>query len=157
MTAQTREILIYNNEEYRMANEPLDAYFAQLPSGILLEPYSSACWRGYIGTWEIKDNKLFLTDFNGYTTGHKEVGLDFIFPDKKEVFAEWVNGEIWLPHGEMVNYIHSGYDSIYEKELILKFEKGVLMDERLVYGENTHQYLFANGLDDFFKLVNDLP
>ena len=49
-----------------------------------------------------------------------------------EVFADWFNGEIRIPQGELLQYIHMGYESIFEKDLILKFKKGVLIDERVI-------------------------
>ena len=133
MTAQAREQLIYKNEKYGMADEPLEQYFSQLEERPEFESPDTACWRGYYGTWEIRDNRLFLIHFKGYTTSYKEVDMDFIFPNKKEVFADWVNGEIRVPHGEMLQYIHMGYESIYE--ILLDFEKGVLVSELLVYNE----------------------
>lgn len=32
------------------------------PDGVI---FSTACWREYVGTWEIKDNRFYLVDIIG--------------------------------------------------------------------------------------------
>ena len=34
--------------------------------------------------------------------------------------------------GERIQYVHMGYDSIYQKELYLSLEKGVVIGEELI-------------------------
>ncbi len=60
MTAQVRERLIYNNEEYSLATEPLSPYLAK--HKIEFPSTTTACWRGYCGKWLIENNKLYLID-----------------------------------------------------------------------------------------------
>ena len=64
MTAQCRERLIYNGEEYYLATEPLAPYLVS--HKIRFTAPHTACWRGYIGSWLIEDNKLYLVDLPGY-------------------------------------------------------------------------------------------
>ena len=47
MTAQHREELVYNDQVYYLATEPLKPYLEK--NKIKFTPNSSACWRGYIG------------------------------------------------------------------------------------------------------------
>lgn len=54
--------------------------------------------------------------------------LDNLFPERSQVFAEWFSGVIRVPNGEMLEYIHAGYCSIYENDLFLKFENGILIN-----------------------------
>ena len=62
MTAQVPETLIYKNKVLAMTCTPLDEYLKN--KNISLDKYNkswdSALWRGYIGTWEIENNQLFL-------------------------------------------------------------------------------------------------
>ena len=46
MTAQCRERLIYNGEEYYLATEPLASYL--IKHDIRFIASHTACWRGYI-------------------------------------------------------------------------------------------------------------
>jgi hypothetical protein len=130
MTAQIMERIFYNEEEYGMACEPLGQYLEK--KGIQFVGMMSSCWRGYVGTWELKNDRLYLIGLNGLTSQNSEVGLDFLFPGQSEVFAEWFSGEIRIPQGEMLLYVHMEFASIYEKDLILQFENGVLTAERIV-------------------------
>lgn len=137
MTAQAMETIMINGEKNSMATEPLADYLASLKERPALFPPSSDCWRGYYGTWEIKDNKLYLIDLECYTANMEErkywkVGLDFIFPNQTEVFADWFSGEIRIPQGDMLNYVHGGYLSTYEADLFIEFKNGQLVGQRTI-------------------------
>ncbi len=131
MTAQAGEKLLYGGEEYWMAAGPLDRYLRN--KEIEFACPSTACWRGYYGTWEIKNSMLFLVGLVAYVKGYKEVGIDFLFPGQKEVFASWFSGEIRIPTGKMLEYVHMDYCSRYEKDNFLTFENGILITKRVVY------------------------
>ena len=131
MTAQIKEILFYKGQRQLMATEPLSTYLKNRKD-IDFTFHSTACWRGYLGTWEIKDSKLFLIDLKGWLKGNKEVGLNYLFPDENEIFSHWFDGEIRIPYGKMIKYVHLGYESLFEKDLILDFKKGVLINEKII-------------------------
>ncbi len=128
MTAQIKELLIFEDKKYGMATEPLKPYLELLDFNEFVAE-NSACWRGYYGTWEIKNNHLFLTGLHAYIKNFNEVNLQHLFPDQTEVFAYWFNGRIFLPHGKLLKYVHMGYASVYEKTLILEFENGLLISK----------------------------
>jgi hypothetical protein len=134
MTAQITEQLVYNNKTYGMATEPLEPYLNKIKKTKrpLFIFTNTGCWRGYFGTWEIKDNTLFLIGLNAQVDQGREVGIDYLFPGQTHVFAEWFSGEIRVPRGRMLEYIHAGYETIYEKDMFLKFEKGILKSRRVV-------------------------
>lgn len=138
MTAQAREKLIFKGEETWMAAQPLNDYLENVKD-IKFVADCSACWRGYIGQWEIKDNHLYLIGLIATIEGNKEVGLDYLFPGQDRVFADWFSGEIRIPQGEMLDYVHMGYASLYERDLILVFKKGVLIKEYLVDNKKKYQ------------------
>lgn len=75
---------------------------------------STACWRGYIASWKIQDNQLFLTGLEGC--------LELIGEDP--VPATWVSEKIRLTAGDVVKYVHMGYVSTFEHEIVLKVKKG---------------------------------
>lgn len=134
MTAQAGERLIFKGEETWMAAEPLNQ-FLQNRNDIKFKSPSTACWRGYYGQWEIKEGKLYLIGLKAYIEGYKEVGLNYLFPGNDVVFANWFSGKIRIPQGELLDYVHMGYASLYEKDMILVFEGGVLINEYIVDNE----------------------
>jgi hypothetical protein len=137
MTAQIGESILYNGEEHWMASEPLNQYL-QTRNDIELVSNSSACWRGYYGDWEIFDDQLYLIGLKAYIKGYREVGLNYFFPQKQVVFANWFSGEIRIPQGEMLDYVHYGYASLYEKDLFLVFNNGKLISKYEV--DNSDEY-----------------
>ena len=112
-----------------MQAEPLYQYLITRNDIRLVSP-NTACWRGYYGSWEIINNKLFLVDLKAYIEGYVEVDLNYIFPNHEKVFADWFTGEIIIPLGEMLQYVHLGYESLFEKYLILKLRRGVVVSEK---------------------------
>ena len=133
MTAQLKERLIILGKEYGMATEPLAVYLQELQAKPKLILFSTACWRGYIGSWELLNNKLYLVDFSGKINDDNkivDVGLDYLFPGRERVFAKWFSGTIRVPHGKVTNYIHAGYLTEYEAEFLLEFKEGNLIDDK---------------------------
>jgi len=138
MTAQSGERLFYKGEETWMAAEPLNQYLQNRNDIKFISP-STACWRGYFGQWEIKDNKLYLIGLKAYLEGYREVDLNYIFPRQKQVIADWFSGKIRIPQGEMLDYVHMGYASLYERDLILDIRNGELVNEYVIENEEEFQ------------------
>ncbi|MCK9466950.1 MAG: hypothetical protein M0P94_01345 [Candidatus Absconditabacterales bacterium] len=137
MTAQAGERLIFKGEECWMATEPLRQYLHN-KNYISFVPTSTACWRGYYGKWEIKNKKLYLIDLEA-NLGYGKVDLSYLFPGKNEVFANWFSGKIRIPQGEILEYVHMGYESLYKRDLILVFKNGLLINEYVVDNEKKYQ------------------
>lgn len=132
MTAQVPETLIYEGQKHSMCAEPLAMYFQLMNMKVKFLALNSACWRGYRGTWEVKDDRLYLVDFQGQINFGQTANLEMIFPGFPDrVFAHWFTGRVRLPQGRLLEYIHGGYASTYEKDLFLTFENGVLKSKFL--------------------------
>ena len=172
MTAQIGEKLFYHGKEYRMASEPPVLSPALKNYGIDFIGNCTACWRGYLGKWEIKDDKLFLkeiagtadvTDLTKYKAGklqlkkllklgeinakqygklleklrkefteQKEINIQFLYQTNDPVFADWFTGVIRVPMGEMLQYVHMDYYSVFEEDMFLEFLKGILINQQVV-------------------------
>ncbi|MBL0049717.1 MAG: hypothetical protein IPP32_16665 [Bacteroidetes bacterium] len=142
MTAQMGDTLHYLGESYSIATEPLKPYLDVLQTPIQFEPPHTACWRGYYASWEIKGDLLLLMDFTGFVYSNRRVNIDYIFPGEPVVFANWFSGEIRVPLGNTIKYIHAGYASVNERDLFLQFDAG-----RLV-GSKTQENSYEEELDD---------
>lgn len=129
MTMQVKEQLIYKNERYEMSEEPLEQYLLNMKDEPAFHVHSSNCWRGYYGTWKLKGEKLYLIELIASTEEGKKVGVEDLFPEKKEVFADWFSGEIKVLQAELSGASENGYKSEEEQELFLDFQNGVLMDD----------------------------
>lgn len=60
-----------------MYTEPFNSFLTK--NNIELKFPSTACWRRYYGTWEIRDRKLFLTNIEGYLDYNNIVGVEYFF------------------------------------------------------------------------------
>jgi hypothetical protein len=53
-----------------------------------------------------------------------------LFPDEPQpVFAQWYTGVLTLPYGELLKYVHAGFESIYEFSMHLTIENGRVVDK----------------------------
>ena len=152
MTAQASEILIYKGLEFQILSEPLEDYLRNYNNLPPFEFTSTGCWRGYIGKWEIKNDKLFLVGLEANTL-FGSTNLDYLFPNKTEVFADWFNGELKIAHGEMIEYSHRGHFSIYEQSICLQFINGLIVDQKIIDNKTGLVYLssFSEFLDNSIK------
>jgi hypothetical protein len=132
MTAQIAERLRYDGEEVAMCTNPLSDYFAM---GGVAPPFdctSTALWRGYVGEWEILDGRLYLIGLRGLLQDGSEASLATVFPDfPTRVFAHWYSGTIRLPQGKQLEYIHAGYSSRYERDVLVDVMRGVVVQTRV--------------------------
>ena len=112
-----------------MCDEPLGDYFVQGGEDPGFESNCTALWRGYVGSWEIVEDRLYLVELNGTLEDGSEASLATVFPGFPDrVFAHWFTGTIRIPQGRMLEYVHMDYLSIYERDLLLEIKKGVVIN-----------------------------
>ena len=163
MTAQFAEKLLYQGQELTLCAEPLGPFLEFSGSTVKFCANCSALWRGYVGTWAIENDRLYLVKLSGnvVTDGQEhEVGLEALFPGYPHgVFAHWFSGELRCPSGALLNYVHGGFASTYEKDLFLQVRRGVVLQERVVVNgqgepQAPQEYLLA-GMTTFGKPPKD--
>ncbi|MCK9567858.1 hypothetical protein M0R72_02760 [Candidatus Pacearchaeota archaeon] len=110
MTAQQPEILIIDGEELEMVSNP--SLHDKAEAGWSTK---TSNYRGYVGEWEIVDNKLYL---------NRVVGG--VMKGKGPFFADWVSQELHVWKGNLLNYVHAGYGSMYEEDMFLSINGGLL-------------------------------
>lgn len=141
MTAQIGDRIFINNTEHTLACEPLSSYLCDHKIEKLFTSISTACYMEYFATWKIDDDKIYLLDIESPRLINRKKqnesvepisAMHKLFNMQSEVFAYWVNGNLKIQTGEFVEYIHDGYESVYQTDIFLKFENGVLIDEEIV-------------------------
>jgi len=128
MTAQVHEKLILDGEATTMMSTPLlpvnhpgIATLSNEEMGISSIGFCSSCWREYLGTWEVKNGKFYLVSVEGR----------YVLKNKALLAADWFTGEIEIPRGEQLQYVHMGYESVYEEDLFIGIEKGIVTGKRI--------------------------
>jgi hypothetical protein len=135
MNSQLKEVIVHHGQEVAMSYEPLKQYFAKLNSPPRFLTTCRGNERGYLGKWALLKEELYLTEFIGVLENGDEIALEFLFPGKSIVFAEWFNGEIILNQGKLLALKSKTSPAIYEKDLHLEFLSGRLTKTFIV--ENT--------------------
>ncbi|MBF0104560.1 MAG: hypothetical protein HQM16_04450 [Deltaproteobacteria bacterium] len=110
-TAQYPDKIVYNGKKYALYTNPMESYFNQHPSkrpkgGV----DSTALWRGYVATFEIRDQTLLLKDIEiEVLTKTKEHNNEYqwksvinkIVHKGQTLPIEWFTGTLVLPSGQL--------------------------------------------------------
>lgn len=140
ITAQYPDIIKYKGKKYNLNSNPLEPFFEKYPTkrpqgGIL----STALWRGYVAEFEIIHDQLVLIDikievYDKETKDEYDTkwisAYDHVFPKTKTKKIDWYTGILTIPHGKLVDYVHMGYASTYEKYWLLEIKEGNLKEAR---------------------------
>lgn len=182
-TAQTPDLVIYKGDTLSLYACPLESYMNDeliTPKNLFgsrIGLCSTDCWRGYIAIWEIIDNKLYLKEIKNYcylsymrnmaeynnagikidSIGSEFADLKVLFPDRYEngkVKADWVNGKLISPQGNLLFYIHDSFMSIYERELEFTFENGVFVETKTLDNSKTKKSKYTENYDLIREFVN---
>lgn len=120
MTAQIPESLHFQGEDLALCTNPLDSYFSLGGAKPAFADTSTALWRGYIGRWDIVDGRLYLVGLSGTLEDGTPASLETVFPGYgQRVFAHWYTGTLRLPQGRRPKYVHMGYGSVHERDLLI--------------------------------------
>ena len=85
---------------------------------------SSNCWRGYLGSWEIKDGRLYLL----------KLERDYELDGDEPLFADWVTEELHIIVEPVFEGMRAGLHG-GEKIKKVKIKKGSVQDETTIEQE----------------------
>ena len=137
MTAQVSERLFYDRKAVSLRSTPLTPYLQQSGQAGIFQMTNTANWRGYVGTWEIVGDRLYLVALSGRMKDGSPASLLAVFPDASDrVFAQWYTGTLSIPDGELVQYVHVGFASRYDRDILLEVKDGVVVLRRLRSNES---------------------
>jgi len=135
-TAQTGERLLYKGATNRLCTLPLEPYLKKHnlrlyevapPKEFMM---STGCWRGYIGTWQIKDGFLWLVSVQHLD--RTPVPLSRVFTNQvPPIKATWYSGTLHVTQGKMLRYIHARFDSKFERDLYIEIVDGKVKSEKV--------------------------
>jgi hypothetical protein len=110
--------------------------------------YTYSCARGYVGTWQIINNKLFLVDLEFKPARKYKIGLDLLFPGIDIVFAQWFTGKFSF----VVDIIKDNGIS-YEEKLHFLFENGELQKKYLKWHQIDKDREYEIKSDEYRKAI----
>ncbi|MCC8019804.1 MAG: hypothetical protein LIO85_08545 [Rikenellaceae bacterium] len=130
-TVQMPEKLVLRGIEYSLYSYPMRKFFDEHPGVLPQYTYlPTSLGRGYVATYEIIDDALFVIDIEVMT--EKIVlrsVMNYIFPDStKPIFVSWYSGLLIVPHGERdTNFFR---DVRYSDYIIFKVKEGKIVSEK---------------------------
>ncbi|MFC4817222.1 MULTISPECIES: hypothetical protein [unclassified Flavobacterium] len=138
-TAQRPDYLIIENDTLKLHCNPLESYFESKPFPKELMKFNSSLWRSYIAYFKFENNKLiveglyqpeYFEDQNGNTKEKLVSIYEKIFGNKNNFECNFYNGVLICPLGEMKEYVHMSYSSIYENYKLFEIKNGVYQKEK---------------------------
>ena len=144
MTMQIPDAVIYNDVTYETDADYVNLFKPYLEKQhIKLFVTCTALWRGYIATWKIENDMLYLVEIYANVTGAQSQGhvkwsehticrllsdeavdMDYFFPNQSKVFADWYSGNVPI-HNENASKEESKY-------LIFKVANGHIIGQEQV-------------------------
>jgi len=104
MTAQSEDSIVVDGELFGLCTEPLGSYLAQMNNPPKFESLSTACRRGYLGSWLIKENEFFLMDISiQYENGFR--WREMFNGRQGDIKADWYSGILRTSQGEGLEYV----------------------------------------------------
>jgi len=147
-TGQAPDKLIIGNKVYDLFSNPLEDYYKsekdrpafKISADVMS---STGNWRGYVATWEIEGKILYLREIDAVICNFQEftakkcrkAELRELFGDKyanDKVKAHWFSGELRIPDGRRLEYVHMGYGSVYERDIILTVQMGKITKRTVI-------------------------
>jgi hypothetical protein len=129
-TTQIEDKIYLEGQKHPLFTLPLEQHYGPHNPRPKFRAPHTACWRGYVAIWDIKDGVLYLKDIQAWTQ-QGEVGLEALFPGTKgPVPATWFSGQLKVPEGKAVR--RSVPYPVYEKYRMITVEKGRVVRQEVI-------------------------
>jgi hypothetical protein len=158
-TGQVPDYLIIEKDTLFIQSNPLEDYFKDHPmSENLITNLSSANWRGYIAYFKFLDGKLvvdniYKEDFKENSNGKTDYILTSIYKDifgtEANFRCDFYSGLLICPSGNILEYVHMGYSSLYENYNLIEIKNGVNIKFKKITAEEFQK--FKRDYFDYFK------
>ncbi|TAL80726.1 MAG: hypothetical protein EPN75_06485 [Beijerinckiaceae bacterium] len=145
MTAQVPERIIVDGRPRELFADPLYRLRTHFRLDLRYpESWHTANYRGYIGTWEIRDGRLYLMCLCWDAWGLKGPAEVPISAELRHrllravsaadfpLHAHWYNGIARIALGRRLVYSHQGWSHWFERERVIRFRSGKVERDREV-------------------------
>lgn len=168
-TAQQSEKIFINGKMRNMLSCPLEAdsimrdIIKKIKTAKIVT--NTSLWRGYVGYWSIKNNTLYLDslqfeiedleaeDFVTKTIIPKNESAFSAYKDKFGIKASWFSGELRVIQGQLLMYVHMGFERTFEKEKFLTVNEGTVTHSRKVKNKEICKNII--GISSISNAFND--
>ena len=165
-TGQDGDIIYIDDKQWILLGKPVYAdsvlrndLMAALPEE---RSVSTANWDGYTAYWSISQGELCLDSikYDLYDKATKQshaerMPSDIMFhvfkkyADGNRIVASWLDSDIRVASGEMIYYVHDGYERNYEYEQIISIDHGKLTGKQAYHNYVVDGFSFDHSSPDF--------
>lgn len=165
-TGQNGDIIYIDGKQWVLLGKPVYAdsvlwndLKAALPEK---RSFTTANWDGYTAYWSISQEKLFLDSikYDLYDKATKKSHTECMpsdimlrvfkkYTDGNRIVAAWFNDDIRVASGEMIYYMHDGYERNYEYEQIISIDHGKLTEKHAYHNYVIDGFSFDHNGPDF--------
>lgn len=154
MSTRAPDYLLLHGRRRLLLNLPLEHYLLKLPTKPDFRIGDRAIHRGYVATWEVKDDetlRLIGLETREHNDG-PDPGLRLVFPDAKgPITATWYSGRLHSPD-DQPRFSPMGYARTYASVMYLQVFQGrvILLEEKHGETERRIRFEFTSQLDQIF-------
>lgn len=126
MSAQFPDLLEYQGTRYALCSLPMDVCPLVRINRYELH-CNTALVRGYVAEWRVEAGRLYLIGISGAFDDRAltPISIRTYFPDAVlPIFASWYSGQLRCPGGRRLKYVHMGFKSIYQRDLLITIDQG---------------------------------
>ena len=134
-TRQIRDTLIMGNVKYAINTAPLgqldSRHYNYLRGEVGFDDVFSWNFRGYVATWRVNGNKLYLETLRGSSdkADFRDALQDFK-DSRGNIFASWFSGTVICGKGPLLFASENGWDDLNETEVELTIKSGIVTASR---------------------------
>lgn len=129
MCIQVKDIIFVKGIKYDLYTMPLNSYWTRRHPKPQIRLTNSTCWRGYVASWEVSDDSLYLIDIIYYSP-KGDLGLDYPFPHNTgKIKADWYTGELKIPISNELYQEHME-DPVYDSNWFINIKKSKVVSQR---------------------------
>jgi hypothetical protein len=123
-TQQARDTMTFAGQQDSILERPLNDLLRRLPEIPRFDISSTANYKGYTASWEIKDSRIYLASFHA-TTNRQPYSVSSLFPGRKlPIHADWYSGTVCIISGRET--LAKGRYT-YERVVALQVTNGVII------------------------------
>lgn len=160
-TGQSGELLVIGKDTLQMLTCPIemDSVLRSEVQKRRKGGLNTGCWRGYIGIWRLKANKLYLEKLLDYSgeRPYTYISTDSIFDAYKDrkgrIPASWFSGNIRVVKGKKLAYEHMEFARTLEYETFYQVKNGKITGKRTYH--NTLKKASVDKLQAYYTIQNN--
>lgn len=165
-TGQEGDVIYIDGKQWMLLGKPVYAdsvLWNDLKAALPEErPISTANWDGYTAYWSISQGELCLDSikYDLYDKATKKSHTERMpsdimlrvfkkYTDGNRIVASWFDNDLRVASGEMIYYVHGGYERNYEYEQIISIDHGKLTGKQAYHNYVVEGFSFDYSSPDF--------